>query len=207
MIKPTEIFRYFVKLVLENTISALICFVVAFILFFSSANFVSVIYHANHEISYSGRIIVSECNPQFQNLIKKNPKDDWKSSCMTIYQIKVGNTGAFDQENIRIRMPRVSFLVPPDISVQNLIASNENKRTPEIQDSSQNDGIVVYDISPLPQNTLVTIKFTTVGMENARLLESMEIQVEAYGRIVESDPQATVLARFLHEMFGWLQIF
>ncbi len=207
MIKPTEIFRNFVKLVMGNTISALICIVVAFILFFSSANFVSVIYHADHEISYSGRIIVSDCNPQFQNLIKKDSKDDWKSSCMTIYQIKLGNTGASDQENIRIRMPRISFLVPPDISVQDLIASNEKKQTPEIKDSSQNDGVVVYDISPLPQNTLVTIKFSAVGMENARMLESMEIHVEAYGRIVESDPQATVFARFLHEMFGWLRIF
>ena len=60
-------------------------------------------------------------------------------------------------------------------------------------------GAIVYEIKPLPENTVVDFDFQCMrcAEDSVRALQPGRIRVEAAARVVEGDPRVTTLLRGL----------
>jgi hypothetical protein len=154
-------------------------------LFFPSAN----------EILYRAEIITTTCNSSLA------PSKENNKPCITLYELRIGNTGSKTQEMVRITMRGSPGLRETGSKLLDIFASTKKQPVPDIKrlDSPFEK---IYEISPFPENKILILSFYAPGYQDYLALKKMKIRIEARGKIVNLDPQITVLARIFKKIFG-----
>ena len=154
-----------------------------------------IFFRSSNEILYKGEIIVSTCTDFFQ----KGQKD--LKNCVTIYELRVGNTGKKDQEKIKVLLPSYIQFRSWDHKILDIMYDAKKRARPKIKKISEHNH-QVYEIQPFPENKIVILKLFTTGYTNYQALKDVRIEVHAEGKVVEADPQITTLARIFRAFFG-----
>lgn len=121
--------------------------------------------------------------------------------CRANYRVVLGNTGSNLQEHIQIVLVPVPETWRLSVNVTDIVASAKTRTQPLIT-HQQNGTTLTINIDNLQANRMVTLQLQTIGKEAAELLATTSVQVSANGTMVKSDPQLTVVARFLGSLFS-----
>lgn len=151
------------------------------------------------EISYSAGFSYTTCSGFLAN-------DSIDSdSCRAEYRISVGNTGREVHDVITLQLSPVPPTWRLGSSVTDIVASAREKIAPEVrhQQTTETLTITITDLHP---NRLVQVQLLTIGEEAAELLRTTSVSVDADATIIETNPQLTVVTRFVRSVlgiFGW----
>jgi len=153
----------------------------------------NIIFAARDELSYSAGIQSTTCSGFARN--DNRPA----TNCLTIYAIKLGNTGINPQPAIEVSLLDTPATWRFSSSVVDIVASAQRRGSPAI-DYSTGDGEALVRIEDLPRNRLVELYLTTLGFPAYRKLQTMSVAVSASGNVIESSPYVTVLSRFVRNL-------
>jgi len=118
--------------------------------------------------------------------------------CTAWGRLSVGNTGNVDQSEVRVLFPGEAAEWRIGTRVFDIRASAAKRLDPAIVERRE-AGAVVYEIKPLPENTVVDFECQCVRCpeEAVRALTPDRIRIEAVGRVAEGDPRVTTILRGL----------
>ncbi len=118
--------------------------------------------------------------------------------CMTMARLTVGNTGNVAQELVEVHFPAAISGWQVSTRVLDIRASSERRPEPEIR-HRESGGSIVYEVRPLPRNTLVEFRLQCPFCEPevAGALRPEDLRVEAAARLREGDPRTLTLLRTL----------
>jgi len=118
--------------------------------------------------------------------------------CTARARLSVGNTGNVDQSVVRARLPREAANWRLSARVFDIRASAASRPNPAIRDRPEGPDLV-YEIAPLPQNTVVDFEGQCLQCPEAviRALTPERIRIEAAGRVARGDPRVSTLLRGL----------
>lgn len=165
------------------------------LLVFGWTFFSTLFFPSTYEVLYKSEILVSTCDPTFCRT------ESEYNRCLTVYEIRVGNTGRRNQEKVRLKIKGIPSLKESERRLLDIFASN--KKHPEsVIVRTDNPSEKIYEISPLPENKVLILSFYATGFQDHLALKNLKLQIEARGKIINHDPQITVLARIFKKMFG-----
>ncbi len=118
--------------------------------------------------------------------------------CTAWGRLSVGNTGNVEQGVVRVHLPHEAAEWRIGARVFDIRASAAKRPIPAIADRRV-AGAIVYEIKPLPENTVVDFECQCMRCpeDTVRALQPARIRVEAAGRVAEGDPRVTTLLRGL----------
>ena len=118
--------------------------------------------------------------------------------CMSMARLTVGNTGNVAQEVVEVHLPAAISRWQVSTRVLDIRASSERRPEPAIRHRPSGESIV-YEVRPLPRNTLVEFRLQCAFCEPelAGALRASDFRVEAAARVREGDPRALTLLRTL----------
>jgi hypothetical protein len=155
----------------------------------------AIIFATEDEVSYSAVAGLSTCSDFF---IKN---DAQLERCTSPFKIVLGNTGSNTQPLVSIRISPVPAELRMGQSVQDIVASARRSENPEISQHSI-DNTRLFTIRNLAPNKLVAIDLVSRGIESHQQLQQLQVEVEATGSVIESNPRLTVLSRFARNLLG-----
>lgn len=118
--------------------------------------------------------------------------------CMTMARLSVGNTGNVSQDVVEVRMPAAISGWQVSARVLDIRASSEPRPEPVIR-HRQSGASIVYEVRPLPRNTLVEFRLQCpfCDPQLAGALRPEDLRIEAAANVREGDPRALTLLRTL----------
>ena len=155
----------------------------------------AIIFAAEDEVSYSAAAGLSTCSDFFIE------NDSQLERCTSPFEIVLGNTGSNTQALVSIRISPVPAELRMGQSVQDIVASARRSENPEISQYSM-DNSRLFTIRNLAPNKLVAIELVSRGIESHQLLQQLQVEVEATGSVLESNPRLTVLSRLARNLLG-----
>lgn len=162
--------------------------VLAALMLMPAVNLFSVLFGHGTELSYSGDTSFSTCRMEHV-------------SCVTYVEIKLGNTGTEPQDDVEIDLSKFPRWNTVSYGFKKIVASNESLRQPEVSIDRQ---VGTIRIDRLEVNLMLEFDIGFFGEESYRALEGAEAVIHSRGRVVESDPKATALARAFRTAFAFL---
>ena len=140
------------------------------------------------EVHHALSVNVFEC----QNV------DRGARACTAFGRLSIGNTGNVEQSEVRVHFPGEAAQWRVGTRVFDIRASAVKRPPPAISERRE-AGAVVYEIRPLPENTVVDFECQCVRCpeETVRAFLPDRIRIEAAGRVAEGDPRVTTLLRGL----------
>jgi hypothetical protein len=134
----------------------------------------------DREIVYSRRVTVIGCDPAAR-----------AGPCYAWAQLSIGNTGNVDQGVVRVRFPGAESNWQVHARASDIRASLEARAEPRL-DRLAAAGAAVFEIRPLPRNTVVDLNAYCMGCppEVVRGTDASRIGIESEGRATEGDPRA-----------------
>jgi hypothetical protein len=172
-----------------------ILFIFMFFFIFGWVSIPILFFPSAHEILYQGEILTTTCSPVPDEDRREN------SNCITLYELKIGNTGTKDQKMVRIKFPKLPSLRESAYKILDIFASTKKQPESEIN-RSESPAETIYEVTPFPENKVLTLSFYTVGYRDYLELKKVHVHIKAKGKVVECDPEITVLARIFKNFFG-----
>lgn len=125
--------------------------------------------------------------------------------CTAWMRVSVGNTGNVEQELVHVFLPAAASRWMISTRVFDIRASTEPRPDPVILQQRTAQALV-YEIRPLPRNTVVDflLQCPFCAPADARALRAADVRVEAAGRVREGNPRALTLLRTLGALFAFL---
>jgi hypothetical protein len=125
--------------------------------------------------------------------------------CVAWRRLSVGNTGNVEQDLVRVHLPEAASRWQISTRVFDIRASTERRPDPVILRLDAAPG-VVYEIRPLPHNTVVDFHLQCMSCtpEDTQALRTSTLQIEAAAPVREGDPRVLTLARTLGRALGLL---
>lgn len=167
--------------------------VLVLLLFFPSLFHLT--FASRNEVSFSASPGINTCRGVFIE------DSDEAETCVTSYQITLGNTGTELQHQVTVALSPAPTMVRFGANSLDIVASAERLPAPRVSQQTKGDALefLIEDLHP---NRLVEIRFTTRGLAAFELLKTMETKVYADGVVIDTNPHVTVIARFARAVFG-----
>ena len=159
-----------------------------FVVLLPAVNVFSVLFGGGTEVSYSFSLLASTC-PQLS------------APCLTYAELDLGNTGSRQQEHIEIEFGDLPPWSAVDHYPGRIVASNEPFVPPLVRVDGEGQRI---DIEGLAANQMITFRFVMPGRVTPDELRAASPRIESAGRLIESSPKATALARAFRIAFAFL---
>lgn len=125
--------------------------------------------------------------------------------CTAWMRLSVGNTGNVTQDLVQVHLPVAASRWLISTRVFDIRASTELRPYPVI-DRQLAGQSVVYEIRPLPRNTVVDflLQCPFCPPEDVRALRGSEVRVEADAQVRKGDPRTLTLLRTLGAALAFL---
>jgi hypothetical protein len=162
--------------------------VLVMLIFMPAVNVVSVLIGGGKELSYDFDVSVSSCRAD-------SPR------CVTFVMLQIGNTGAVSQDSIEVDMQKLPVWTSVTHGYVKIVASNDVVVPPAVAIDRANRAISIRN---LPENLMLEFGFIWYGREANQALLALKPEIRAEGRVVESNPKATALARAFRTAFAFL---
>ena len=160
----------------------------AFVVFLPTVDIVAVMLGGGSELSYTFGPGVSTC--RYESV-----------PCFTYVNLQIGNTGSRMQEQIRVDLRQLPQWANANHYVIKIVASNEPLMPPTVSVDADERTIDIAGLSP---NQMITFQILVPRSLTRDDLESARPTIEARGRVIESSPKATALARAFRTAFAFL---
>ncbi len=125
--------------------------------------------------------------------------------CYAWARVSIGNTGNVEQSVVRVRLPQAGAAWSVEARSSDIRATRKERREPRVERLDASDA-VVYEIRPLPRNTVVDLNIQCLACADQALrgLSASQITVEGEGRAREGDPRAVTLLDALGQLASFL---
>lgn len=132
-------------------------------------------------------------------------KDRPAQRCYAWARVSIGNTGNVEQSVVRVRLPQAGAAWTVEARSSDLRATRKERREPRVERLEASDA-VVYEIRPLPRNTVVDLNLHCLACagEALRGMRASQISVEGEGRAREGDPRRVTLLDALGQLAAFL---
>ncbi|MGD2130791.1 MAG: hypothetical protein PVJ33_15930 [Lysobacterales bacterium] len=127
--------------------------------------------------------------------------DETVRACMERYcvygaELSIANTGDRDQELVVVEIAGVPGGLRGSHRILNLSAAEPRSGDPEISWRQEN-GVSRLEIGKFAPGTLVLAKFSGVYPAEQQTAEQPTVEVKVKGRVIEGDPRAITLGRYV----------
>jgi hypothetical protein len=160
----------------------------ALVLMLPAVNVVSVLFGGGSEISYSFGLAASTCR------LNSVP-------CLTYAELDLGNTGSRPQELVEIDLTDLPRWSAVDHYTVKIVASNDPFVVPVVTANAEQQRITVQGLAA---NQMITFWFVIPGQVTRDELRDATPDIRSAGRVIESSPKATALARAFRTAFAFL---
>jgi hypothetical protein len=159
-----------------------------FVLMLPAVNLFSVLFGGGSELSYSFSLVASTCR-------------QIRAPCLTYAELDIGNTGSRWQDLIEIELGDQLRWSGVDHYSVKIVASNEPFVPPVVLADTGQQRIAVRGLA---ENQMITFQFVIPGRVTRDEFRETEPTIRAAGRVIESSPKATALARAFRTAFAFL---
>ena len=162
--------------------------VLGFFLLLPAVNIFGVFVGGGTQVSYAFRLVANTCRIQ-------------SAPCLTYAELQLGNTGSRDQDRIEIELTNLPPWSAADHYSVRIVASSDPFVFPVV---SADPGQQRITVERLAANQMVTFQFVIPGSVTRDEFEAASPRIQAAGRVIESSPKATALARAFRMAFAFL---
>lgn len=173
---------------LRSSMRLLVAVALGFVLLLPAVNLFSVLFGGGSEVSYSFSLLASTCRQV-------------SAPCLTYAELDLGNTGSRQQELIEIELGELPPWSAVDHYPVKIVASNRPFVPPVVTVDDDRQRIA---IEGLAANQMITFQFVIPGRITRDELRAAAPRIESTGRLIESSPKATALARAFRTAFAFL---
>lgn len=172
----------------RSSVRLLAALVLGLVLLLPAVNVVSVLFGGGSEVSYSFSLFASTCS-------------QLSAPCLTYARLDLGNTGSRAQDHIEIELSDLPPWSAVDHYPVKIVASNKLLDPPVVTVDGDRQRIA---IEGLAANQMITFQFVIPGRITRDELRAASPRIDSTGRVIESNPKATALARAFRTAFAFL---
>jgi hypothetical protein len=154
------------------------------LLIFGTVSFTSLLFKADREIVYEGKMVASFCAKS--------------GICFGHYELAIGNTGRLQQDGITAVVRIAPAKWTASHSVSDLAGDQPRAADPTVK-STTSDNAYTYAIDRLTAGAEIKVRFncTACSIDELRLAKATPVDIYAAGTLREGDPRVTTLGRRL----------